>query len=403
MKRIIIVLCLLPIITFISCDNKEKSIKQPYVLMVSYDGFRYDYPDMYNTPNLDKLAEIGVKAHSLKPSYPSKTFPNHYTIATGLYPNNSGIVNNSFYAPDLDKHYSIGSEAVYNPDFYNGEPIWVTAEKNDITSASFFWVGSETKIKGILPTYWKKYQHHFPFEQRIDSVINWLQLPYEKRPHLILLYFHEPDAIGHKAGPNSIATKHTIEYLDSLTGVLYSKLNALPQKDSINLIITSDHGMAPIYKDSSIFLNEHLKKSWIADIQGSNPVYNIKAAKNCEDSILNALKNIKSIHTWKSSEIPKRLHYGGNPRTLDINILAKENQSVYLNRREEYLKGTHGYDNDFKKMHAIFYACGPDFKKNYQGKTFENVCIYPMICHIFNIKEAENDGEFDSIKEYIKN
>ena len=187
-----------------SCKNSEQKTEEPYVVMLSVDGFRWDYPDKVPTPNLDYIAENGVKAKSLKPAFPTKTFPNHYSMATGLYPDHHGIVLNSFYDEEMDKYYEIRNrEAVENPDFYGGEPIWVTAENQNVTSASYFWVGSEAAVNGVSPTYWKKYDHSFHFEQRIDSVIAWLQLPEKERPHLILWYIHEPDNIGYRLGRDS--------------------------------------------------------------------------------------------------------------------------------------------------------------------------------------------------------
>jgi len=231
----------------------------PYVVMLSMDGFRWDYPDKCPTPNLDRIAETGVKARSLQPAFPSKTFANHYTMATGLYPDHHGIVDNSFYDPATGKHYSISNrQAVEDPSFYGGEPIWVTAEKNGITAASFFWVGSEAPVNGIQPTYWKRYDHDVPFEQRIDSVIYWLNLPEEMRPHLITWYMDEPDGIGHGEGPYSEKTFRMVAYLDSLLGVFLDKIEALPIASQVNIIVTSDHGMGPVSPDRCIILKEYI-------------------------------------------------------------------------------------------------------------------------------------------------
>ena len=212
-------------------------------------------------------------------SFPTVTFPNHYSIATGLYPDHHGLINNSFSAPDLGLFYRMGDRtAVENPDFYGGEPIWVTAEKQGVRSASFFWVGSEAKH----PSYWKKYDESVTYEARIDTVIKWLGYPPEKRPGLITLYFDEPDATSHSFGPVSAQTGKIVERLDSLIGVLRTKLSKLPEAKRINLIILSDHGMSAISPDRYINIKSLVPNRMIASMSGGNPVYLINPAEGKE-------------------------------------------------------------------------------------------------------------------------
>ncbi|MEE3196351.1 MAG: ectonucleotide pyrophosphatase/phosphodiesterase, partial [Candidatus Neomarinimicrobiota bacterium] len=174
-----------------------------YVLLVSMDGFRSDYLEIADTPNFDKMSKNGVKAEGLKPVFISKTFPNHYSIATGMYAESHGLIANSFFASDINKYYSIRDrESVENGDFYGGEPIWVTAERQGMNTASYFWVGTEASIAGVHPSIWKRYDQKVPFDDRIDSVMTWFSLPMSNRPRLVMLYFHEPDWTGHKYGPS---------------------------------------------------------------------------------------------------------------------------------------------------------------------------------------------------------
>ncbi|MCF7802192.1 MAG: ectonucleotide pyrophosphatase/phosphodiesterase, partial [Candidatus Marinimicrobia bacterium] len=210
-------------------SSEEVSPRQkPYVVMLSLDGFRWDYAAKVPTPNLDYIAANGVQADAMIPSFPTKTFPNHYTLATGLYPDHHGIIQNTFYANDLQAGYSIGNrEAVENGAFYGGEPIWITARKQGLKTASYFWVGSEADVQGLHPDIWKIYEHNFPFESRVDSVIAWLQLPEAIRPQLIMYYFHEPDAVGHHAGPDSPETTQMVMKLDSLVGRFLNQLDQL--------------------------------------------------------------------------------------------------------------------------------------------------------------------------------
>ena len=336
------------------------------------------------------------------PSFPSKTFPNHYTIATGLYPDNNGIVHNMFYDPKSKQIYKISDRSkVKDGYFYNGTPIWNLAEKQGVKSACFYWVGSEANVNNRYASYWKNYEHNFPFKQRVDTVIKWLKLPEKERPHLILLYFHEPDGYGHKYGPNGIETKNKIQQLDSILNYLSSSLNKL-NNDKINLIVTSDHGMSNISTERVVVLMDYLKDNWLERIIGANPNYNLSYKKEFKDSVLHALKSIEHIKFWERKEIPKRLHYGKNKRIGDISIVADSSWSIVLNENKKInYKGAHGYDNSNLDMHAIFYAIGPAFKKNYSSPMLRNIDIYPLIAHILGLKTRKIDGDFDKIKEVL--
>jgi predicted AlkP superfamily pyrophosphatase or phosphodiesterase len=385
----------------------RKDQREPYknyVVMVSMDGFRWDYNKVYNTPNLNKLAEEGLKADRLIPSFPTVTFPNHYSIATGLYPDHHGLVNNNFPAPELGLYYRMGDRtAVENPAFYGGEPIWITAENNGILSASFFWVGSEAPVKGKHPTYWKKYDESITYEQRIDTVIKWLSYPPEKRPGFITLYFDEPDATSHDYGPVSSKTENVVERLDSLIGVLRLKLSALPFSDRINLIVLSDHGMESISPDKYVNLKSLVPERMIASLFGGNPVYTINAAEGKKDSVLYLLNRGKGLKAYDKSEVPARLHYGTNPRIQEIVVIADSSWSIGTRPDgSSYMGGAHGYDNANSDMHAIFYAAGPAFKKGYSFSQLNNIDIYNLICRILKITPAKNDGDPDHIKQILR-
>jgi alkaline phosphatase D len=388
---------------FLAGCSQHKDDKKPYVIMLSLDGFRWDYADKAPTPNLDKIVRMGVKAKSLKPSFPSKTFPNHYTMATGLYPDHNGIVLNSFYDPETDREYAIfDRKAVEDGSFYDGEPIWNTAEKQGMKSGTFFWVGSDADIEGMHSSYWKKYEHKFPFEQRIDSVISWLQLPEKVRPHLILWYMHEPDAMGHHFGPDSDEIKEEVIYLDSLVGIFMDKLEALPIANKVNVIVTSDHGMGNISNDRKVIIEESMNMDYVEMIQGYNPNFLVKAKEGFIDSVYLQLKSVPHITCWKTGELPERLHYGTNPRTLDIVVVADSSWSLVSEKKKKVGSGAHGYDNDNKDMHAIFYAYGPAFKSNYTAPTFTNINIYPLIAHILGLEQAKTDGKLENVKGMLK-
>lgn len=382
-----------------SCSDRK-----PYVVMLSLDGFRWDYAEGIPTPNLDYIASHGVKAESLKPSFPSKTFPNHYSLVTGLYPDHHGIVNNSFFDPRKVRQYKISDrKAVEDGTFYGGEPLWVTAEKQNIISASYFWVGSEAAIQDIRPTYWKPYDGSLPFSQSIDSVIYWLQLPVEKRPQLILFYNSEPDHSGHDFGPDSEKTKAKVIQLDSLVGVFLDKLKQIPIADQVDFIVLSDHGMTGLTEEKTVYLSDYISEEWFDHIEGYNPVYLLQPKPENREQAYKQLSEIKHAGFWQKDSLPEKWNYGTHERVLDFVLVAENGWQIRKDRMSKSLTGDHGYDNDFKDMHAIFYAMGPSFKENFVCPTFENVEIYNLVCYILNLQPVYNDGNLENVRDLLNN
>ncbi len=410
MNKLFSILVVFAIIMF-SCNkntNKKEDDKPivtdiPYVVMLSMDGFRWDYTDKTSTPNFDRIEQMGVKSR-IQASFPTKTFPNHYSIATGLYPDHHGIVNNTFWDPQRGVLYKISDRSkVEDGYFYGGEPIWVTAEKQNIRSASYFWVGSEAKIDGYRPSIWKRYDHYFPFYQRADSVIAWLQLPENKRPHIITWYVSQPDSYGHKYGPYSQQIKDTVAGLDKLLGYFMDKLASLDISKNVNVIITSDHGMEEIKHERSISLSDYVKPYWVNGMNGGDPTYNIWTKSNYKDSVRIALSNVAHIHLYDKDNIPSRLHYMTNERCGDFVATADSGWALFSGNIPNFtIGGTHGYDNSISSMDAIFYAYGPAFKVNYKQAKFRNVDIYNLICHILKLEPAANDGDFEKVKTMLK-
>ena len=392
------------IILFLIIHTVYASDADEYVLLISMDGFRYDYLDKANTPNFDKLVNTGVSAKALIPVFTSKTFPNHYSIATGMYAENHGLIANTFFANDLNKQYSIRDRnAVENGAFYGGEPIWVTAESQNVISASYFWVGSEAVIKGQQPTYWKKYNQKVSFESRIDSVISWYSKPVQSRPRLILLYFHEPDWTGHEYGPNSNETISQIENMDNVFGNLILKISKLSIYNNLNIIIVSDHGMTDVKPDRTIDLSLVTDLSNMR-VNGSGPTVFISSeSKKQLKQTYKQLKNIDNADVYWKQNIPKRFHYRNHVRIPDLLVLANEGWSLMpLGHGSSTPKGSHGYDNQLDNMKAIFMAKGPSFKKGYRRDEFENIHIYPLITHILGIKSYPNiDGDLEQVKDLL--
>ncbi|MDX2414760.1 MAG: ectonucleotide pyrophosphatase/phosphodiesterase [Bacteroidales bacterium] len=380
--------------------------KKQYVILVSMDAFRWDYHKLYSTPVLDDVAQRGVKAPSLIPVYPSKTFPNHYTLATGLYPDNHGLISNTFYDQDMQKLYRIGDRsAVENGDFYSGEPIWTTTEKNDIIAASMFWVGSEAPINGHQPTYWNSYDGSVPFKARVDSVINWLSLPKKVRPGFITLYFQEPDGVSHSFGPQSRQTDSVVTVLDGVIGDLISRVGELPIAKRVNIIIVSDHGMGEVSSERVVNLRSHIPEDLVEFYTGSNPSYLIDPYDQYLDSVLFLLNAIPHVKAYSSETMPEHYHYGKNKRFPGIVAEADSGWSIIASNRSGYgmrSKGAHGYDPSNTDMHGIFYALGPVFKKGFESDQLYNTDVYNIVCRILKIDPAPNDGDKERIENIFK-
>lgn len=376
-----------------------------YVVVVSLDGFRYDYPEIHKSPNLKKIAEKGVRVKRMIPSNPTKTFPNHYTLATGLHPSSHGLIHNNFYAPELDKTYQLGDrETVENGAFYGGEPLWVSAEKQGVKSASFFWVGSEAAVQGIYPSIWKRYNQDISFETRIDSVCQWLQKPMAERPRLIMFYYHEPDLAGHVYGPQSKEVGEQVRYTDEKIGALYEKLQALPIADSINLIVVSDHGMRFISEEKQLVLSDYLQEDWVTSVYGGNPFYMLKAAEGKKEQLEKALRKIPHAKVFSSSKVPARFEIAPHVRMGDFLIVGKKGWSILAEKDSTGYasKGTHGFLNTDKQMHGICIAVGPAFKKGRTKRKIRNVDLYPLVTQILGIVPAKVDGELKSVESLLR-
>jgi len=378
----------------------------PYVILISFDGFRWDYLDRGLTPNLDKIINDGVRALSLRPVFPSKTFPNHISIVTGLYPEHHGIILNYIKNPFNGKIYRLGDrEAVSDPVWYSGEFIWETAEKQGVTTASFFWPGSELNVKYRRPTYYKKYEHELPYSERVKGVLDWLSLPQDKRPHFITMYFHETDSQGHDFGTNSKEVNEAIQLLDRQIGDLTTGLKTIGLKDSVNIIIVSDHGMTEISAGKLINIKKILK-DYDCDLSGNGPVMMVDAQ---QPEVYNLLKsNAYNFHVYKKSELPDFYHFSKHPFIYPIILIAEPGYSLTDTDDEEKNEslshgGNHGYEKDFLDMHGIFIADGPAFKTAYRTGTIWNIDIYPLICRILNIMPHEPiDGKLERIGFILK-
>ncbi|MBQ4028911.1 MAG: alkaline phosphatase family protein, partial [Prevotella sp.] len=359
-------------------------------VVVSLDGFRWDYPYFYHTPMMDYMAEHGIES-GLIPSFPSKTFPNHYTIATGLYPDHHGIIANSFYDTETNEEFTLNNlEQKMNPKYYGGEPVWITAHKQGLKTAVFYWPGSDVKIQGIYPDVYYVYDQkpRLTFKERIDGVLAQLRKAENERPELIMAYMNQPDKSGHKNGPHHLLTRQAVESVDSLIKFLYDGIQFLGLADEVNLIVLSDHGMTWVDQPHVVNVASYLNKDWYVSIQGNTPA-NVYVKKGCAKKVYQALKDIDHVKVWMKKDVPEYLHYGSNSRVGDVVVMPDIGYVVY--DKEIEAGGTHGYDPTLQDMHALFRAIGPDIR-HAQLPHFPNVNVYSLVCKLLGIMPADNDG-----------
>jgi len=378
---------------------------QPYVVLVSFDGFRYDYVKNFNPPNFKKFIAKGSQAEALIPSFPSKTFPNHYTLVTGLNPGNHGLVDNTFYDRERSVTYGMRKqELVVDPYYYGGVPLWELAKRNGMKSASYFWVGSEMSDEARRPDY------YFPFDDsinpnlKVDQVINWLKLPEAERPHMITLYFSSPDHEGHDFGPNAEQTKQAVIKADSLLGRLMAGIESI--KLPVNVILVSDHGMyeLTVQEETYIFIDELIDREdpSIKLANGGTQTHLYFKDSHKRDSVYAVLKKHEGKFTvLKKEEFPSRWHYQ-HDRVGDLLVEAKPGYYIREGSRERFLKsaktgsktGVHGYDPDVTTdVRGIFYACGPNIKSGLTVVPFQNIHIYPLVAKILRLPLPSIDGK----------
>ena len=385
--------------------NSKAQQQKPYVILISADGFRHDYAKKYQAVNLLKLSEGGVQAESMIPSYPSVTFPNHYSIATGLYPAHHGLVNNTFYDKKKATKYSMGAkDKVRDGSWYGGTPIWVLAEQQQMLAANMFWVGSEAAIKDTRSSYYYNFDDRMAVAKRIETVKNWLNLPEDRRPHLITFYVSEPDHAGHSYGPEAPQTQRAVQMVDS---VIYQLTAAVATTGlPVNFIFVSDHGMTAVDRENPIPLPKEIDMEKFT-IPSSGTMVDLQA-KNQADilPLYTELKKVaKDYDVYLKADVPAELHYSAKDDRMDRIgdiLLMPHWPKVFSNRKPG--AGYHGFDPyKVKDMHATFMAWGPAFKSGIKVPSFENVNIYPLIAKILGLQITEQiDGKAAVLADIIK-
>ncbi len=390
--------------------NSTLAKEKPYLIFISTDGFRYDYAKKYNAENLLKFSNQGVSAKAMLPSFPSITFPNHWSLITGLYPSHHGLVDNFFYDYSRKEFYAMSKkENAEDGSWYGGVPLWSLAEKQGVVSASLQWVGSASEAGGIRPTYYYHYHEKFTPEEKISKVINWLKLPEDVRPHFISLYFPEVDAAGHHYGPESDETKNAVKLVDFAIGNLLKKVNELGLKN-VNFIFVSDHGMIKVDKENPLSIPEILLDKERFDIYNSQTLLRV-VVKNPNEikAVYHQLKSTKTddYKVILTKRFPRKLHYGTKDdkyNRIGQILLVPNAPKIFLEKGKSTSVGKHGYNpRKTPEMKAVFYAWGEVFKNNFEIGEFSNVNVYPLVAKILGLKITEPiDGKVSVLEKTLK-
>jgi len=383
--------------------------EQPILILVSIDGGRWDYVEKFQPPVLSDFAEQGVSAERMLSCYPSKTFPNHYSIATGLRPESHGIVSNTMYDPSLGATFTLGNGAPLESRWWGGEPIWVTAEKQGLRSASMFWPGSEAAIKGMRPTHTKAYQFSMTCEERVDQVINWLSLPDEERPRFIALYFDVVDTAGHTFGPATPEVGAALADIDQALGKLRDGVRDLGLASRVNFLITADHGMTKISTQRRITLDDFVDPASV-QIDSRGQFVSLRPLQGTAEQLLAKFEGKqKHFQAYLREEVPSQLHYSNHLRIPPV-VLVVDN-GWHFDTAEAFRSqdktgwgngGAHGYDPAEPDMGALFIASGPVFQSGKVIPSFENIHVYDLMCTILDLQPAPNEGDHRLTHQVLK-
>ncbi len=367
---------------------------RPTLIVVSIDGFRPDYLDHFNTPNLHHIREQGIHAKYMIPSFPTKTFPNHQTIATGLYPAHHGIVANYMYDPDLKEKFDKKiPAAMKDPRWWGGEPIWVTAEKQGMRTAPLMWPGAMVERPGMRPTFTQEFDKQATSNDRVDKLVNLFDLPADQRPQLLLLYLDAVDQAGHDYGPRSSQVRQAVEQADAALGRLLSALKDRGIDDEVNLVVVSDHGMSSQSQKKVVCLDQYLDMNSVDVIDGT-PIVNLLPKDGDYESLYQELKRVPHAKVYRAGEVPQRWHFSGSHRIPPVFLVADDEWTISTHQYLETHKfeyGNHGFDNELKDMRAIFVAEGPAFQPG-TIKPFANVNLYSLFSYLLNLSPAQTDG-----------
>jgi predicted AlkP superfamily pyrophosphatase or phosphodiesterase len=392
-------------LTFAGATSASAQNESSTVILIGIDGFHPSYLERPQSRHLRELAKTGVRARSLVPVFPTLTFPNFYTMATGLYPHHHGIVSNTMVDSALGRFALRDRAAVRNPRWWGGEPIWVTAVRQGKRAATFFWPGSDVAIGGVLPTWYKIFDARIPNAVRVTQVLEWLSLPAERAPSLITVYFGDVDDAGHDFGPEAPETNSAIARVDSAVGAIMSGVKQRGLEERVNLVVVSDHGMARVDHGQLIYLDDFVDPATV-NIVDLGAVLSLSPRSGSTNSVYRSLARVPHLRTYRKKDLA-RYHYGNHPRIPEIVAVADEGWLVTTRGaaavRSRISRGAHGYPPETASMQAIFLARGFAFKRGAVVPPFQNIHIYALLAHLLGVAPAPNDGSLDSVKSVLMN
>lgn len=384
------------------------SAEVPTTLLISLDGFHPSYLTAQLAPNLTALAEAGVRAEWMTPSYPSLTFPNHYSIVTGLRPDQHGLVNNTMEDAQLGSFSLSNREAVGDSRWWQGIPAWVSVERAGLPTATLFWPGSEAAIDGVRPTRWTPFDSNMPINTRVDTVLGWLREPASTRPRLATLYFEHVDSAGHGFGPDSPQARAAVAEVDTAIGRLVDGMRRDGVYERVNLIITSDHGMAAVPAGSVVALEEMASPENARAITGGQSVGFTPLPGRQAQAEAQLLGRHDHYECWRKGELPARWHYGSHPRIpaivcqMDEGVDARSREHIARFAGRTGTRGSHGFDPALPSMRAIFIAHGPAFSQGVVIRAFDNVDVYPLLMQLVQVPAAPNAGDIAVFAEGLR-
>jgi predicted AlkP superfamily pyrophosphatase or phosphodiesterase len=405
MRRLVAFALLAILAGLSSCRTASRvPATEQILILLSIDGFRWDYLDRYEAPTLRGLADDGVRARRMTPAFPTKTFPNHYTLVTGLRPETHGIVANWFWDPALGEMFGMARKE--SEWWSQGEPVWVTAEKQGVRAACFFWPGSETEIQGIRPSLYRVFDKRLTNPQRVDGMLAWLDVPEAERPKFLTLYFDSVDTTGHTYGPEAPETRAAVKEADDAVARLMAGLEERGLRGRTNIVVVADHGMSECGPDKVIFFEDLMDVNEVQiESNGPNGGVRPKPGTVSPRELVEQIRRRAppQLKAYLREEVPAHLHYRNNDRIPPVVLICDdhwnlESKTGWPARRATYPRGTHGWDPANENMGAIFIASGPAFARGKRIGIVDSLDVYNLLCSILQITPAKNEGDQNLIR-----
>jgi predicted AlkP superfamily pyrophosphatase or phosphodiesterase len=384
---------------------------RPIVFLISIDGFRWDYLDRFKPPALSALAAAGVRSEGLIPQFPSKTYPNHYSIVTGLRPAHHGILSNTMIDRAIPARFTLSDRAALaDPRWWGGEPIWNTVERQGLKASALFWPGSETAIGGHRATFWFPYDGRMSNAEQVAKTLGWLALPEVQRPSFLTLYFSEVDSAGHDRGPDSVEVQQAVTQVDAAIAQLVAGVRRAGLENRAQYVVVSDHGMAQLSPDRMIMLDQLIPLDTV-DVIDWSPVLGVAPRNGDVEALYRALKDKHpALTVYKSADLPARFGLAGHPRLPPIVGIAAEGWHItsaldvkrWSTEGDHAPGGNHGYDPQVRSMQGLLIASGPRLRQGVRVPAIENIHIYDLLCALLGIDPAPNDGDPAATRGFLR-